>query len=214
MELVEIDFVTVTTSTDYDGYLVMPSNIRKGDIIIVAQQQVGSTTNDATGVGFTSISNLYYAGGGEVGNNYYKSHVSYRIASSDSLGGSTVGGFAQNNVYDHTSAVIAVFRPNVPATTVTQVDKYTYAGTSAGTNIMYASASDAVTIALSIIGSDNSPNISWTGSLLSVNTSIDNNLSDLRANMRGFDKGSGADITTYGFATGIDLFTSVLLEIT
>jgi|TARA_B100000035_G_scaffold247235_1_gene215927 hypothetical protein len=212
----ELAFVTSATSTQHNGSIAMPSGIQAGDIIIVGQQWRGQENNtaDYPGSGFTSISNLYNAGGSLVNDDYYKSHTSYKIATGSEAGAS-ISGFADQGAYTYNSAGIYIYRPNAEATAVTQVNKYTYQGNgNPAQNILYGSTSGAATIALAVAGCNNYPGITFTGATPDASINLNNAGSDLRMRAYGANKGSGVDITTDMSDDGANLFTSVLLEIT
>lgn len=216
LDVTEVAFVTSATSTQHNGSITMPSGIQAGDIIIVGQQWRGleNDTADYPGSGFTSISNLYYPGSSIVNDQYYKSHASYKIATG-SESGASVSGFSESSPYSYTSAGIYVYRPNAEATTVTQVNKYTYQGAGdPAQNILYGSTSGAATIALAVTGSNNYPGITFTGATPDASIDLNNGGSDLRMRAYGARKGGGVNITTDMTDVGANLFTSVLLEVT
>ena len=211
LSVTEVDFVTSSSPTNYNGSITMPSDIQAGDVIVVGQMYYASTVDDALpGSGFTQISIL---------SNYkaacesYTSCTSYKIADGTE-GGASISGFGDKSVYSYTSAGVYVYRPNSPAASVAQVNKYTYEGTGdPAQNILYGSTSGAATVAVAVAGCNNYPSITFSGATPDASVDINNFGSDLRMRAYGANKGAGVDVTTDMNDAGANLFTSVLLEI-
>ncbi len=136
-----VAFVSSTNYLNYNGTITMPT-LEIGDIILVAQCMPQGVVQ-GYGTGFTSIQTQltdYFIGQGDW---QARGLLSYKIATSGNSG-SAIGGFANAGAE---GAVVAVYRPSKPVTTVTLLNLSTSSLPNPGSVTVTASSSSLWTIA-------------------------------------------------------------------
>jgi len=126
--------------------VTLPTGLQVGDILVVSRSSYSSSSSLPSGwtlIKFAHNSNGAFYNWGSL--------LAYRVVTSTSQSGTSVGSFGNGN--SDSGATVWAIRPNRPASQINIVDTFGYAGTSGGGNTtINASNSSFCTISLASMG--------------------------------------------------------------